>query len=215
MDRRLTMLSFITVFTFIWIITSPIWGIVLIVKMIKRFGRKNRWEREYEKGQKIQLKRMMKNSGMETMDDALQQLKIYDKRLERTERRKKKRGFFFYFTLFTVCLSLLVSWSQNHQKNSTKTEISTNTVSESKVQLLRQSSEVKGNLLYATGQIKNNTDHTLSYVAIDTKEYDHNGNVVGNGFDMIRNLNSGEVWTYEILISKEVAQYRIVKIKAY
>ena len=56
----------------------------------------------------------------------------------------------------------------------------------------------QGNFVYVTGTAKNIGDKRISHGSIKVKFYDADGNLVGNGLDMVSDLDAGETWKFKI-----------------
>jgi len=71
---------------------------------------------------------------------------------------------------------------------------------EGREQLEIQSHEMlwQGNFVYVTGTAKNIGDKRISHGSIKVKFYDADGNLVGNGLDMVSDLDAGETWKFKI-----------------
>lgn len=70
--------------------------------------------------------------------------------------------------------------------------------------------------IHITGQVKNNSGKTLSYVNIQFSLYDVNGNVVGTARDNVTNLAAGETWSFDALglSDIEVDSYKATELTA-
>ncbi len=53
--------------------------------------------------------------------------------------------------------------------------------------------------IYVVGSAKNIGDKRISWGSVEVKFYDYDGNLVGNGGDIVRDLNPGETWKFKVM----------------
>jgi hypothetical protein len=58
---------------------------------------------------------------------------------------------------------------------------------------------------YVAGSVRNNTDHTYSYVQITIGLYDSADNQVGSTIDNVNGLEPGKIWKFKALVSEDNA----------
>ncbi|WP_214084217.1 FxLYD domain-containing protein [Methanoculleus sp.] len=66
--------------------------------------------------------------------------------------------------------------------------------------------------IYVVGTAKNIGDERISWGSIEVKFYDRQGNLVGNGADMIQDLDPGETWKFRAMyfdVDGAVDSYKI------
>ena len=53
--------------------------------------------------------------------------------------------------------------------------------------------------IYVVGSAKNIGDERISWGSVEVKFYDYDGNLVGNGGDIVRDLDPGETWKFKAM----------------
>lgn len=83
------------------------------------------------------------------------------------------------------------------------------------LEVLSTDSTSDGYTRYATGQIRNNTNRTYSYVQVEINLYKDDV-LVGSTLDNVNNLGPGEIWEFQALILDDSAnRFQIVDITGF
>lgn len=80
------------------------------------------------------------------------------------------------------------------------------------LKILDHDIEYDGYMVYVTGTAKNIGSDRLSHASLKAKFYDCDENLVGNGMDMVSDLDAGETWKFKIStfdLDYEIESYKI------
>ncbi len=82
--------------------------------------------------------------------------------------------------------------------STTATPLAATTPPKGREQLEIQDHEMlwQGSLVYVSGTAKNIGDERISHGSVKVKFYDCEGNLVGNGMDLVSDLDAGETWKF-------------------
>ena len=134
------------------------------------------------------------------------------------EKPKKKKH-----TLLKVVVALIVffvvynavSSSMNSTTGGASTGTGTTTQSKPDLEVLDVSSTNDGYVRYATGHIKNNTDHDYSYVQVEISLYSGETQV-GSTLDNVTNLKAGATWEFSAPILENSAdRFEVADVTGY
>jgi hypothetical protein len=70
---------------------------------------------------------------------------------------------------------------------------------EGQLEILDHNIEYQRYMVYVTGTAKNTGSERISHGSIKVKFYDCDGNLVGNGIDMVSDLDAGETWKFKAM----------------
>ena len=76
-------------------------------------------------------------------------------------------------------------------------------------------SDEYGLAYYIEGTVKNNTNHTYSYVQIQFNVYDENNNVIGSCLDNINNFEANGSWKIKAICTGEAKDVRSYKFTSF
>ena len=68
---------------------------------------------------------------------------------------------------------------------------------------------------YITGKVRNTSSRPYSMVYIEFNLYDDQGNLVGNGNDMVSNLEAHGTWSFKVTTTQGVSKYKLKDITGY
>jgi hypothetical protein len=83
---------------------------------------------------------------------------------------------------------------------------------EDQLEILDHDIEYQRYMVYVTGTAKNTGSERISHGSIKVKFYDADGNLVGNGMDMVSDLDAGETWKFKATAfdtDGEIESYKI------
>lgn len=122
--------------------------------------------------------------------------------------QKKKRGCLAgcltAIIVFVVFFVLLLAGSSTKTKNSSVTATLDKAVEETKadLEILSYENLSEGGLRYVTGEIRNNTNKSYSYVQVEINMY-KDDTVLGSTLANVNNLGPGETWKFKALITDD------------
>lgn len=83
------------------------------------------------------------------------------------------------------------------------------------LELLDLDSEADEFLVYATGHIRNNTDHNYGYVQVQINELDDSGAIVGSTMANVNNLGPGETWSFKAPLTRDGVRFQVKDITGF
>ncbi|WP_027309321.1 FxLYD domain-containing protein [Caloramator sp. ALD01] len=138
----------------------------------------------------------------------------------KTRKPLWKRWWFWVLAVF-ILIGIAANSSETNITNTTNTSNQTTQKIAQKetkpdLEVLNHTFKQDGFNGYITGQIKNNTDKTFSYVQVEINLYDKNGQQVGSTIDNINNLEPGKTWNFKaIILEDNVHSYKIVNVSGF
>ena len=134
------------------------------------------------------------------------------------EKPKKKKH-----TVLKVVVALVVffavysavSGSMNSATGGASTGAGTTAQSKPDLEVLDVSSKTEGYVRYATGHIKNNTDHDYSYVQVEISLYSGETQV-GSTLDNVTNLKAGATWEFSApILENNADRFEVADVTGY
>jgi hypothetical protein len=84
------------------------------------------------------------------------------------------------------------------------------------LELLSLNSQYEDYVSYATGEIRNNTNKTYSYVQVEINFLDENENIIGSTLANVNNLRPGATWRFKAVnFYGEYAKFRVEDITGF